>query len=161
LDISADNPSQLSSSISTPEVPSDKVLLKRGNDIENFVGVYTKHSRDELRKILTDCWTPPESHTFPVVTIGQQNRAFQHQWLKTYKWLAYSESAEGAFCKWCVAFAPEIVSRNPTGHLVSCAFKNYKKAKEKLDHHQSCKYHQMTAEMYENFMKADKGENQT
>jgi len=29
-----------------------------------------------------------------------------------FKWLAHSEIHEGAVCKWCVAFAPDVVSRS-------------------------------------------------
>jgi len=42
-------------------------------------------------------------------------------WLSEFTWLAYSNIYNGAFCKWCVVFAPQIVSRsaNAPGSLVS------------------------------------------
>jgi len=50
------------------------------------------------------------------------------QWLE-FKWLAYSEMHEGAFCKWCVEFAPDVVSRSAKalGMLIKSAHKNWKK----------------------------------
>jgi len=44
----------------------------------------------------------------------------QKQWLKEFTWLAYSNIYNGAFCKWCVLFAPQTVSRSakPPGSLV-------------------------------------------
>jgi len=37
---------------------------------------------------------------------------FPNARLEEFKWIAYSEMHEGAFCKWCVAFAPDVVSRS-------------------------------------------------
>jgi len=46
---------------------------------------------------------------------------------------------EGAFWKWCVAFAPDVVSRSAKalGMLVKSARKNWKKAKEDHKSHQT------------------------
>jgi len=49
---------------------------------------------------------------FHNVTVGAQNRSFQKQWLNEFTWLAYSNIYNGAFCKWCVVFAPQTVSRS-------------------------------------------------
>jgi len=48
------------------------------------------------------------------------------QWLEEFKLLAYSEIHEEAFCKWCIAFAPDVVSRSAKAHgiLVKSAHKN-------------------------------------
>ena len=57
---------------------------------------------------------------FPYGTVSAQNRSFQKQWLNEFAWLAYSNIYNGAFCKWCVMFAPQTVSRStkPPGSLV-------------------------------------------
>jgi len=47
-----------------------------------------------------------------VAHTGFRKRRFQMQWLGEFKWLAYSVIHEGAFCKWCVVFAPDVVSRS-------------------------------------------------
>jgi len=76
------------------------------NDIGNFVGVpLTDAAR---RKILFNCRFPPSGFSFPYVTVGAQNRSFQKEWLNEFTWLAYSNIYNGAFCKWCVVFAPQL-----------------------------------------------------
>ena len=99
------------------------------NDIGNFVGVPLTDA--ERRKVLFTCWSPPSGFSFPYVTVGAQNRSFQKQWLNEFTWLAYSNFCNGAFCKWCVMFAPQTVSRSakPPGSLVSGPHCNYKKAR--------------------------------
>ena len=85
------------------------------NDIGNFVGVPLTDA--DRRKVLFNCWSPP-GFSFPCVTVGAQNRSFQKQWLNEFTWLTYSNIYDGAFCKWCVVFAPQTVSRSakPPGH---------------------------------------------
>jgi len=80
------------------------------NDIGNFVG-RSLNERDR-KTLLLNSWTPSSSYDFPVVDTGFQKRRFQMQWLEEFKWLAHSEIHEVAFCKWCVAFAPDVVSRS-------------------------------------------------
>ena len=62
--------------------------------------------------------SPPSGFPFPYVTVDAQKRSFQKQWLNEFTWLAYSNIYNGAFCKWCVVFAPQTVSRSakPPGH---------------------------------------------
>jgi len=53
------------------------------------------------------------------------------------------------FCKWCVVFAPQTVSRSakPPGSLASGPHYNYKQAKEH--------YHKLCAAMFDNFVQTD------
>jgi len=76
------------------------------------------------------------------------------QWLE-FKWLAYHEIHEWGFCKWCVAFAPDVVSRSAKalGILVKSAHKNWKKAKEDYKSLQTRQYHQFCSEKFFNFAK--------
>jgi len=53
---------------------------------------------------------PLSGLSFPYVTVADQNRSFQKQWLNEFTWLAYSNIYNGDFCKWCVVFAPQTVS---------------------------------------------------
>jgi len=71
----------------------------------------------------------PSGFSFPYVTVGAQNRSFQKQWLNEFTWLAYSNLYNGAFCKCCVVFAPQTVSRSAKlpGSLVSGPHCNYKR----------------------------------
>jgi len=120
------------------------------NDIGNFVGVPLTDA--DRRKVLYNCWSPPSGFSFPYVTVGAQNRSFQKQWLNEFTWLAYSNIYNGAFCKWCVVFAPQTVSRSakPPGSLVSGPHCNYKKAKEHYNNHQNCHYHKLCAAIFDN-----------
>lgn len=135
-----------------------KIEAAEHNDVGNFVGRML--SDGDRRRVLLNCWDPTSSYGFPVEKIGCQNRSFQIKWLDEFKWLAYSKSHEGAFCKWCVAFAPNAVSRNakPLGHLVTSAHKNWKKAKEDYHNHQRRHYHQLSAEKYDAFIEIMKDE---
>jgi len=56
------------------------------------------------------------------------------QWLEEFKWLAYSELHERAFCKWCVAFATDVVSRSAKalGMMVKSAQKKLEKSERRL-----------------------------
>jgi len=67
----------------------------------------------------------------------------------------YSNIYNGAFCKWCVVFAPQTVSRSakPPGSLVSGPHCNYEKAKEHYNNHQN--YHKLCAAMFDNFVQTD------
>ena len=71
--------------------------------------------------------------------------------------MAYSNIYNGAFCKWCVVFAPQTVSRSakPPGLLVSGSQCNCKKAKEHYNNHQNCHYHKLCAAMFDNLVQTD------
>ena len=125
------------------------------NDIRNFVRVPLTDA--DRRKVLFNCWTLLQVSRFQCVTVGAQNRSFQKQWLNESTWLAYSNIYNGAFCKWCVVFAPQTVSRcaKPPGSLVSEPHCNYKKAKEHYNNHQNCYYHKLRVAMFDNFVQTD------
>jgi len=125
------------------------------NAINNFLGVALTDA--ERRMVLFNYWSPPSGFSFPYVTVGAQNRSLQKQWLNEFTWLAYSNIYNGAFCKWCVGFAPQTVSRSAKlpGSLVSGPHCNYKKAKEHYNNHQNCHYHKLCEVMFDNFVQTD------
>jgi len=104
--------------------PASQVFSSE-NDVGNFIAVPLTDA--DRRKVLFNCWSPPLGFSFPYVTVGAQNRSFQKQRLNEFTWLAYSDIYNGAFCKWCVMFAPQTVSRSakPHGWLVSGPHCNY------------------------------------
>ena len=128
------------------------------NDIGNFLGGPLTDA--DRRKVLFNCWSPPSGVSFPYVTVGAENRRLQKQWLHEFTWLAYSNIYNGAFCKWCVVFVPQTVSRSakPPRWLVSGPHCNYKKAKEHYNNHQNYHYHKLCAAIFDNFVQinADK-----
>ena len=81
-------------------------------------------------QILKNLWIPPATFIFPILDFNaKRGLKFQHHWLNTYNWLAYSEKYQGAFCKYCVAFSRiGGVGGQKLGTLVLEAFTNYKKA---------------------------------
>ena len=75
--------------------------------------------------------------------IKKKTLAFQLSYLDTYKWLAYSPSTEGGFCKFGILFPP-ISGQIPNGIFITLPFKNLRKAggaKGKLHSHDTLKYH--------------------
>jgi len=133
-------------------------VLSSENDIGNFVGVSLTDA--DRRRVLFNCWSPPSGFSFPYVRVGAQNRSFQKQWLNEFTWLTYSIIYNGAFCKWCVVFAPQTVNRRakPPGSLVSGPRCNYEKSKEHYNNHQNCHYHKLCAAMFDNFVQRDADE---
>lgn len=111
-------------------------------DIANYVNKTVNH--EEAFDVINKLWTPSPKHNFPSTTIGSQNRRFQSVWLESYTWLSYSAINDGAYCKYCVFFAPNEVGNSSTqavGSFVKTPFKNWKKAIESFNTHASCKYH--------------------
>lgn len=83
-------------------------------------------------QILKDVWIPPATFPFPLLDCNaKRGLKFKHHWLNAYKWLAYSEKYQGAFCKYCVVFSTNGgIGGQKLGTLVLEAFTNYKKAIE-------------------------------
>ena len=68
---------------------------------------------------------------------------FQLHWLKRWKWLAYSQSLDGAFCKCCVLFAADVGAGRGIqrlGHLVVTSFNKRKDAVKTFNAHESTDY---------------------
>lgn len=91
--------------------------------------------------ILSDVWMPDCTFKFPAS--GKRNLKFQGHWLNRWKWLTYSESEDGAFCKYCVLFSSHGagVGHQPLGKLVKHKFNNWKDAVEEFNKHEKNDYH--------------------
>ena len=79
-------------------------------DADVDIGKYLETAiNDELKyKILTEHWNPPMGFIFPnIARAGSQTRylRFQSTWLVKNKWLVYSRTKQGGFCKYCPLFA--------------------------------------------------------
>lgn len=97
----------------------------------------------EIQKdILEKVWLSDSCYVFP--STGKHNLQFQHNWLQKWKWLFYSEVAEGAFCKYCSPFATDGAGSGSQRlhQLVREPLKKWKKAIEEFNGHQSKKCHQ-------------------
>jgi hypothetical protein len=101
-------------------------------------------SNDEKLDILDHLWIPNVSYNFP--KSGKRNLKFQHSWLYEFKWLAYSDIEDGAYCKICIFFpSPNICvgkgSHEATGRLVLDKYDHWKNAKEDFKKHEKTDYH--------------------
>ncbi|KMQ85056.1 zinc finger mym-type protein 1-like protein, partial [Lasius niger] len=78
------------------------VAISNVYDIGRYIGATSDLSCEEKVEVFMDTWVPEKSFNFK--KIGEK-RNFRFEWLQTYApWLAYSEVADGAFCKFCVLF---------------------------------------------------------
>ena len=73
----------------------------------------------------------------------EHSRSFQHQYLRRYKRLVYSQQQNGGFCLPCVLFARNTLdARKGKGTFVDREFTNFKKAYDICNAHADCQYHQ-------------------
>lgn len=76
-----------------------------------------KLTHEDTVRLLENHWKPPLNYLMPhcVRIIGgrQEKRYLRHDHLDRYKFLAFSESKMGLFCKACVLFGPSSSGRNP------------------------------------------------
>ena len=84
-------------------------------------------------ELLCNTWKPESTYSFP---LNSSKRRFQHKWLNSFPWIAYSKVFDGAFCVNCVLFGGES-SHNASklDYLFKSPFKNWAKATTKFTHH--------------------------
>ncbi|XP_039247869.2 zinc finger MYM-type protein 1-like [Styela clava] len=122
------------------------------------IGDYMRGSNvdDQMKyDYLTNHWVPSKDFVFPkhVRTVSGKtfHLSFQRAWLEKFKWLAYSPDKDGAFCKSCLIFAPDVGGGSKLLKLVNEPMQNLKSALEDLSKHASRTYH-ITAQLHaENF----------
>ena len=74
---------------------------------------------------------------------------FQHSWMEKYKWLVYSPSQEGGYCKFCVLFPPKDPRIKTIGVLVQSCMQKLHKVSGKdgyLAVHDNLEYHNAAVE---------------
>ena len=74
-------------------------------DIGRIFKQSTPLSDEERYRLYTSVWQPGKRYVFPRHNENGKSRAFQHEWLYKYSWLAYLEEMAGGFCLLCVLFA--------------------------------------------------------
>ena len=112
------------------------------NDISVCVG--KAYSNAEKLRMLKNIAMPDQTFKFPITVTNHRNLRFQYQWLIRFKWLAYSQSENGAFCKYCVLFGSKAgagVGNQPLGALSAVKFQRWKHALERFVDHENTKYH--------------------
>jgi len=138
------------SSHSLPQVGSSSLctdiglLMKNGKDVSKLPD---SHQLEILR-------SEPNIHdTYPATYLNGCNRRFKVQWLSAHPWLSYSRCCDGAYCKACVFFAPEAVSHQKLGVLVTDPFRLWTSQSSVFERHEKCKYHLHSMERMANFIK--------
>lgn len=96
---------------------------------------------------------PDERYAFPSSEFGKRNLKFQYSWLKAREWLVYSKKLDGAFCKYCVGFAPSGAGKQglPLGRLVRAEYSDWRHAQEDFRKHELTAYHANSKLDAENF----------
>ncbi|XP_072039158.1 uncharacterized protein [Amphiura filiformis] len=104
-------------------------------DVKNAINALPSAKKYAL---LRDHVIPESEFKFPTVYINGCNRSFNHDWLTKYKWLVYSKTLDGGFCKYCALFAKK---REKLGVLVNKPFTRWTKVSKVLGGHGENKYH--------------------
>lgn len=97
---------------------------------------------------------PDERYVFPGSEFGKRKLKFQFSWLKAREWLVYSKKLDGAFCKYCVSFAPSGAGKQglPLGRLVRAKYSDWRHAQEDFRKHELTAYHANSKLDAENFL---------
>ncbi|XP_029345879.1 LOW QUALITY PROTEIN: zinc finger MYM-type protein 1-like [Acyrthosiphon pisum] len=107
-------------------------------------------------RLLRKTWTPNSFSDLYIQITKDKQRHFQKSWLDEFKWLAYSKSLNGAFCKNCVLFGPVSSvgkgSNLKVGQLVLKPFQNWKSAKHVFSTHSNLQYHKLAMIKSSNFL---------
>ena len=117
-------------------------------------------SHSEIHTVINSIWTPDITFNFPIHKNFDKNKKgqtskFQFNWLLRWRWLAYSEKEDGAFCKLCVAFSKSEggINGQKLGALVINKFDNWKHAIETFTKHDKLNYHIKSVIDTDNFLK--------
>lgn len=110
------------------------------NDIAQLLkinnGKLNNLSQSEMYRILTtECDSNPSSYPRSRPCKTGLARQFQPTWLSKFRWLHYSRSVDGAYCRACVLFGPTQVYGQRLGHFVTTPFTSWTKMSEKATSH--------------------------
>ncbi|CAC5419618.1 unnamed protein product [Mytilus coruscus] len=114
----------------TAEIPAES------KDIANLIS--TSVPSAQMYSILNENWNPPSSFPFPKREMYGFQRCFKYALLHYFRWVVYSTSQDGIYCKFCVLFATD----HNLGQFVKKPVQNWVKAKGECKSHEKTKYHQ-------------------
>ncbi|GBN74464.1 hypothetical protein AVEN_235918-1 [Araneus ventricosus] len=128
------------------KVISSSALKNR--DVALFRGTDTLVDDSKKKQLIEDgFWQPGIEYKFS--QSSKDDISFQSNWLNRFKWLVYSEKDEGAYCKFCVVFAPDL---NVQQTFISKPHNKYRTAIEEYLKHQNSKIHQNTVHGCSHFL---------
>jgi len=138
--------SSTSSALSIPCIPStsadvpSKIIpeaILEKFDIGRYIGPNSNLPVEEKLQVF-DIWTSEKNYNFNETG---EKRSFRFEWLENYTpWLAYSEVANGALCKFCVIFKQK-VHRGLQGGFIIKGFSKYNHFHEKARNHAKSEWH--------------------
>lgn len=112
-------------------------------------------SHSEIHTVINNIWIPGLTFNFLIYKNFDKNKKgqtikFQFNWLLRWRWLAYSEKEDGAFCKLCVAFSKSEggINGEKLGALILNKFDSWKHAIEKFSKHDKLNYHTKSENRY-------------
>lgn len=129
-----------------------------GHLVTNESGFISLSDEDRYQW-LKNSWVPSPDFKYPLNVEGKKKRAFQHSWLKSYEWLAYSKKLNGGLCKMCVLFGRREGGVNDVklGKLVVEPLRTFKKATAILKNHANTDYHKENVIASRNFLMVMEG----
>jgi len=126
------------------------------NDFCLYVNKYLTDA--ERLSAFTDHYQPCKNYQFPVHEEYGKKRSFNPSWLDNHKWLVYSPTKDGAYCKICVLFGTEENS-SKLDRLVKSPLVFWTTACEKLNEHAlKSPAHKTATIKCENFIRIMKAE---
>ncbi|XP_071965592.1 52 kDa repressor of the inhibitor of the protein kinase-like [Antedon mediterranea] len=137
-------------------IEQEGVICKDVGDIVNKLIDISTLTPSEKLKYIDNHFVPDSNykHFLKQIVMQGEGRSktltFQYSWLDQYKWLVYSPSDHGGYCKYCVMFPPDKTNLS-NAVLVGRPFKILKHAKGKdgvLDCHTNFLYHKTAVDKY-------------
>ena len=98
---------------------------------------------------------PDSSFVFPETVFGKQNRSCKHDWFKRFPWLDYDAFNDSVTCYVCKRQNNQDnlkTERCKENAFLEKGFKNWKKAIEKFEKHQSSQCHRAASTYDQSFM---------
>jgi hypothetical protein len=126
------------------------------------------HAESNVARTKEQCLQAYEHHfcptklfNFPKTLEFGKHRSFQLSWLERFKWLVYSPSQDGAYCKACVLFGQQSCEKNAQklDKLVKSPIKFWTTACQKFrDHETKSQVHRTSLLRANEFIKVMKNQ---
>ena len=156
-------------------IPEESLIKETDQGVESTVDHKYKNDlgdydlknliRDEQFFLANNHFKPPEGYSFPYTEKKSRGRIEKlyasNRHLDKFKWLVFSDKAQGYFCLPCALFLNKSSVNNSVGgiqvgKLVSEPLTKFDKILDKLSNHDQCKYHTEQVLILANFIKTYK-----
>ncbi|XP_057296257.1 52 kDa repressor of the inhibitor of the protein kinase-like [Hydractinia symbiolongicarpus] len=142
------------------DISFDTVLnFEHQYDVASFLSKVSGLDDKGVHNLITNVFVPDKSFIFP----KKSGRSFRHEWLKTFSWLKYSPTLDGAFCLPCILFSHKVANKtSKLQKLLSQPFRHWPAAKNCFKQHETSKngLHIQTSLTFSAFVKNFLGQTQ-